>query len=147
MFDNISSERGNGDERSKSRHIWYAGSTQAWGATNSLSPRAGMSLFKTRGCTDSSRQEHHIKYSCFVFVCCIPPVLLRLVISSNTDFKARTSKILSDQGSSMWTMEPLWRLFFLRFPSRNDAKKCLHILAYWLCGCCGGDGGEIKPRW
>lgn len=75
-------------------------------------------------------------HALFLFVAFFPPVLLRLVISSNPDFKARTSKIQSDQGSSMWTMEPLWRLFFfLRFPSRNDAKKVstyTGLLTVWL---------------
>lgn len=71
-------------------------------------------------------------HALFLFVAFFPPppVLLRLVISSNTDFKARTSKILSDQGSFMWTMEPLWRLFFYVFPPEMMQKKCLHILAY-----------------
>lgn len=35
--------------------------------------------------------------------------------------------------------------FFLRFPSRNDAKKCLHILAYCVV-VVAVMGGEIKPR-
>lgn len=81
-------------------------------------------------------------HALFLFVAFFPPVLLRLVISSNTDFKARTSKILSDQGSFMWTMET----FFYVFPPQMMQKS---VCIYWLTDCVvvvvvmGGDKAQV----